>query len=24
MLGHPGPPEFVGDIDRLAPWHGDR
>jgi hypothetical protein len=24
LLGHPGPPEFVGDIDRLAPWHGDR
>lgn len=24
MLGHAGPPEFVGDIDRLAPFQGDR
>lgn len=24
LLGHAGPPEFVGDIDRLAPYHGDR
>ncbi len=24
LLGHDQPPEFVGDIDRLAPYHGDR
>lgn len=24
MLGHAGPPEFVGDIDRLAPYRVDR
>ncbi len=23
MLGHERPPEFVGDIDTLAPYHGD-
>ena len=21
ILGHPGLPEFIGDIDTLAPWH---
>ena len=24
MLGHDRPPEYVGDIDCLAPYHGDR
>ena len=24
MLGHPAPPEFVGDIDTLAPYRRDR
>jgi uncharacterized damage-inducible protein DinB len=24
LLGHQGPPEFVGDIDTLAPYRGDR